>query len=269
MNPMPQPAPILRTRLSALPRRSRENALRALHVARRRRSTLRPISSRTLFLLVLGCVILTGIAVLWLDPAAAAADWPDWIFSLAHSLTDIGLSGWYLVPAAIALIGLNLTDWQGLSRRPFLQLHQWACIASYVLLSVGLSGILINAIKYTIGRARPYVGEGHLHFDPFPASASFASFPSGHSATLGAVTAILCLFFPRWRPVILPAGILLAGTRIIIGVHFPSDVIAGFSIGFAFAVAMALFYARLRCLFRQGAGGYPQLRRRRLLYSPR
>lgn len=266
MSAMDQPR--RRTRIADLPRRSRVNFLRALGLARSRRSTLAPVGLVFLPAAMIALVA-AGLALLWLDAAAAETHWPQWLLATARALTDIGLSGWYLVPAAIVLIILNLTDWDALARRPLLQLHQWACVAVFVLASVGLSGILINIIKYAVGRARPYVGEGHLHFDPFPGSAAFASFPSGHSTTLGAVTAILTLFFPRLRFVLVPVGLALAATRIVVRAHFPSDVIVGFAIGFGFTIAVALFFARIRCLFRQGPRGYPELRRLAPFYRPR
>jgi undecaprenyl-diphosphatase len=70
------------------------------------------------------------------------------------------------------------------------------------------------------------------------------SFPSGHamgSATLG-VALILLFWSTRWRwPVFAVAGlfVLLVGlSRIYLGVHFPSDILAGWAAGTAWVVAM-------------------------------
>jgi undecaprenyl-diphosphatase len=70
------------------------------------------------------------------------------------------------------------------------------------------------------------------------------SFPSGHamgSATL-AVALILMLWRTRWRWLVLAAGlvfVLLVGlSRVYLGVHFPSDILAGWMAGTAWVVAM-------------------------------
>src|SRR5690606_6431006 len=104
---------------------------------------------------------------------------------------------------------------------------------------------LTNILKQVIGRMRPlYVdAEDWLAFDPFGFSAANASFPSGHATTAGAVLVVASLVLPRWRWLFLLAAVAMAASRIVVGAHFPSDVIAGLAVGAAFAWASALFLA--------------------------
>ncbi|RCS23136.1 phosphatase PAP2 family protein [Phyllobacterium salinisoli] len=100
-------------------------------------------------------------------------------------------------------------------------------------------------MKYTIGRARPALIDtlGPSFFEPFRGGHLFVSFPSGHSATVGAVMVILALWFPRWRFAALVATLALAFSRIAVAAHYPTDVVAGFSIGFLFTLFLARFLA--------------------------
>ena len=101
--------------------------------------------------------------------------------------------------------------------------------------AVAGNGLLNQALKNHFGRVRP------LHTDAL-FSAQGLSFPSGHSS--GAVVAYgmlaylaLRLLPPRWHLAVLLAALALAFTvgtsRVWLGVHFASDVLAGFASGTA------------------------------------
>lgn len=241
--------------MNGLPQRSLQNLRQTWRLVRSRRDR-QPERGRLIgrrgFFIGLIAAIMVVVATLFLDAAASefVGQWPAWLHGPARLMTDIGLSGWYLFPAALVLLAMNLVNWHTARPRRLLRLYNWTGLAFYILLSVGLSGLIVTILKRLIGRARPYVGEGAFSFEPF-SSASYASFPSGHSTTVGAMTAILFLFLPRARPLFLLLGIWLALTRIVVGAHFPSDVIAGFSFGFGMAVLTAMIFARLGYVFRQ------------------
>jgi undecaprenyl-diphosphatase len=57
------------------------------------------------------------------------------------------------------------------------------------------------------------------------------SFPSGHSITAFAVALSIGLFYPDLQIVLLAVAVCIATSRIILGMHFLSDVIAGSAIG--------------------------------------
>jgi membrane-associated phospholipid phosphatase len=96
--------------------------------------------------------------------------------------------------------------------------------------AVGATLVETYALKYIVNRPRPYNTYPDLtHVD----SENTPSFPSGHSsATFGLATA-LSLNYPKWY-VIVPsmawAG-LTGYSRMYLGVHYPTDVLAGAAIG--------------------------------------
>ncbi len=186
-------------------------------------------------------------------------------------LTDIGLSQWYLIPAfaiGVCLIGI---DWANIARHRRVRFGLVYAQATFAFWAIALAGILTNIAKFLIGRARPKFIDtlGANSFSPFEAGYNFASFPSGHSTTMGAVGAVLALWFPRWRLPIVLATMFIAFTRIVARAHYPTDVVAGYSVGFLFTIALARFLAGRRTAFVfDGARFWPVLRFRERFWRP-
>jgi undecaprenyl-diphosphatase len=106
------------------------------------------------------------------------------------------------------------------------------------------------------GRARPRLIDevGAYHFDPFTFGYLNASFPSGHSTTVGAIVGILMIWYPRWSLVTIELGLFFAATRIAAGAHYPSDVATGFLIGIFFSLVIARWLASRGVVFRFAPG---------------
>ena len=92
--------------------------------------------------------------------------------------------------------------------------------------------VLVEAIKLAVNRARPAL-------DPHPVVTHSLSFPSAHAANSMIVFPALVLFFvrPAHRPVAMIgavcASLIIGASRPLLGVHWPSDVFAGWAIGAA------------------------------------
>lgn len=209
-------------------------------------------------------VMLTVLSAALLDrEAARLVGWlPASLRAGANVFTLLGLGQWYLLPPAAWLLVANQIDWRGLPRRRLMAAYDRTSLALFVLAAVGLPGIAVNVVKIFIGRARPtlFAELGAFSFHPFEVTYRYASFPSGHATTMGAVAAVLALLFPRARSAWLVACMGIATTRIFVGAHYPSDTVAGFGLGFGLAVLTALVFARLGFLFRQVSAGLPVLR---------
>ena len=92
------------------------------------------------------------------------------------------------------------------------------------------------ALKYTVCRPRPYAACGDII--PLVKKLRDYSFPSGHTSLSFGVSLILARLEDRkiWIPAVV-LSILIAFSRLYVGVHYPSDVIAGFFIGLAGSAA--------------------------------
>ena len=105
--------------------------------------------------------------------------------------------------------------------------------------SSAVAGIfLFRGLKRTSRRKRPCEIEPHCWALVLPPDKY--SFPSGHSITAFAVAVTLGLFYPFLQPCLLCLALLIAASRIILGMHFLSDVIAGSALGVA--LGFASFY---------------------------
>ena len=198
-----------------------------------------------------------------LDPGAAAMtqSWPGWLVVAARAVTDFGKSDWILYgSAAIILAGVIVLrlSWPTARRRIAVHAIQ---IASYIFISVAISGLIANLVKRAIGRPRPEMfGEhGLFSINPFMHSSDFESFPSGHATTDGAFWAALALLYPPLRWPFLAIGFVLALTRIFVSAHYPSDVLVGFGWGMWFAFMMAIVFARCGIVFSHKDGKLARL----------
>ena len=95
--------------------------------------------------------------------------------------------------------------------------------------------LLANVLKAAIDRPRPPVADPAIH--PLVAVPGSSSLPSGHAAGAFAAALAVGLVHPRLRwPLLLLAG-LIALSRVWLGVHYLTDVIAGAALGCVVAYA--------------------------------
>ena len=128
-----------------------------------------------------------------------------------------------------------------------------AWVVAFILAVMAGEEVLVLSVKQLADRVRPA-------FNPVAATLG-PSFPSGHSATAAAFYATAALLIGRRRPrpqraalIGLAAGIAVgvAASRVLLDVHWLTDVIAGLALGWAwFAVCSIAFGGRI---LRFGAG---------------
>ena len=140
------------------------------------------------------------------------------------------LAGVQVTLAVIAAVAL----WFAITRR-FLTLAHWVAAAAF-------GQVLVLALKYGLQRARPPTA--YAAIDEF-------SFPSGHAAMTIVVYGFLAFLLGHGKPIskhgafaLVAAAIatLVAFARLYLGVHWMSDVIAGFGLGVAWIALLGIGY---------------------------
>jgi undecaprenyl-diphosphatase len=141
-------------------------------------------------------------------------DAPRWLQVYLISATRGGDGYlWYAMGLAIAVLG-------GKTR--------FEAVGAAGLSSV-LSILLFACLKRLTGRRRPCQIEPHCWATLLPPDQF--SFPSGHTMTAFAVAIPLSLFYPTLTIGLLFCALSIAMSRVLLGMHFLSDVVAGALIG--------------------------------------
>lgn len=196
-------------------------------------------------------VLLVLVCAAFFDQPVSDAlrQWPAHERAFFIWFTGFGKSDWILVPALLGMI----VGW-GAGFVPLTYSWRWAMrgtmmLSAFVFATVAIPGLVTVVLKRIFGRARPYVEDTNpLHFEPFDIlTYQMHSFPSGHSTTAMAFAVVLVtLTSGRWRKTILGLGLLIGVSRIVVGDHYLSDVLAGVVIGTVVAFMVRDYFATRR-----------------------
>ncbi|HEX5831240.1 MAG TPA: phosphatase PAP2 family protein [Gemmatimonadaceae bacterium] len=168
---------------------------------------------------------------LWFDVAAlrwVAAHRPPWVVPAAVEITTLGTWGVVLLASGIAALFLALTR------------HRYS--AGLVLAATAGVMLINSLLKLGFDRPRPRVFAWSV-------DVLTSSFPSGHAAAAAAAYGTIAYVAARlqrhhWarRLTLLTAVLLvlaIAASRVLLGVHYPSDVLGGLLVGTAWAAFCA------------------------------
>ncbi len=179
-----------------------------------------------------------GVAEIDLGPARWAADQATPAAAVVlRVVTTLGSTA-FALPLIAAVAALEHR------RRPN------RSILAFVLLVEGGQLLLVNLVKVLVGRARPDLGQ--------LAGASSHSFPSGHAATAAATFAAVALLLGRRRRRQARAGLagaaagltaLVACSRVLLGVHWVTDVVAGAALGWGWVALCSVAFGGRRLHF--------------------
>ncbi len=142
-----------------------------------------------------------------------------WLDDLLLSASDVGARGFVWVVAAAILFVF-----------PPRRAGAWR-----LLLTVGLTYLVVDGVLKTLmWRPRPFdvLADAYL----IAAKPTNSSFPSGHAASAVAGAIAASRVVPEARVVWVLLALLIAYSRIYVGVHFPLDVLAGALVGTACAL---------------------------------
>ena len=139
-------------------------------------------------------------------------------------------STWYL-PLAVLCVGLLAAD----RKRGLV-----AILAAMVAVGAG-DALAHNVIKPLAGRARPCAALENVHL--LVGCTSSFSFPSNHAVNSMALAGAIGWTFRPLMWGLIPVGVLVCLSRVAVGVHYPSDVVAGGILGFIMGAGVAAIVA--------------------------
>jgi membrane-associated phospholipid phosphatase len=177
-------------------------------------------------------LLFCAVSYVWLDRPIALwfkanlqGTWSEFF----HRVTDLGLGGVWLVPSGIGALLFRWAQVRARSSEATARWHVHANAALFLFVSVAGSGIVVDLLKGAIGRLRPneLFVHGAYGFVPLSIHWNMNSFPSGHGQTIVAAMTALALIWPPGRLLWLLIALVVAASRVIISVHYLSDVAMG------------------------------------------
>jgi undecaprenyl-diphosphatase len=169
-------------------------------------------------------------------------------FEIARSIHDLVIESGFLesLSRVFSFLGSPLWFWIIIPlAAAFFLFRREAKVSLYLVTTNLLGGVINSIVKFLVDRPRPVLE------DPI-AIAAGKSFPSGHAmGSTIAYGSLLLAFMPliprRWRTAAIVAYILLviaiSASRLGLGVHFLSDVLAGIVLGLAWLlISTATFH---------------------------
>jgi membrane-associated phospholipid phosphatase len=179
-----------------------------------------------------------------MPPRGTASLWPVRLF------TDLGKAAlvlWILAAMlfAVAIVAPRL---QGIRQS---RLLKFGTHLEFLFLAVLVPVLAGEVVKWIVGRGRPFVGgkANAFNFAHFAGTEAYASFPSAHAITSFALAFAVCAVWPRARIPMLLYAILIAGSRLVLLAHHPSDVVAGALVGVVGAMCVRYWFAARRLGF--------------------
>jgi membrane-associated phospholipid phosphatase len=182
---------------------------------------------------VVADMVTTKTGLYRLDASAAA-------WGAAHanptSTRLLGLVTWLGATVTVLSVSVALGVLEWVERRRL-------AVLAFLVMVVAGQNLIANLVKVLVDRERPPV--------PHLASSSGFSFPSGHTAAAAATWAAVALVLGRGRPLPVKAWlgagaalltVAVAASRVLLGVHWLTDVIGGAALGFGWFVVCSVAF---------------------------
>jgi undecaprenyl-diphosphatase len=211
--------------------------------------------------LILGgalAVVAVAVSMFLLDAWAmdAVRHLPSRFIAAANRFTDLGKSGYFLIPLGALLLALAALDTPAMPRFARLVLAAWAVRLGFVFAAIAAPSLFVTIVKRLIGRARPNVPNTDVWtYHPFAWQPAYASLPSGHATTAFAALVAVGAILPQARALMWIYAVLIALSRVVVVAHRPSDVIAAAAVGSAGAWLVRQWFAARRLGFAVASDG--------------
>lgn len=115
----------------------------------------------------------------------------------------------------------------------------WKLIGLEAFVVLGISQIIVQTLKILLSRERPYNIIEKLN--TFGIELKDYSFPSGHTTASFSIAATLSLNIPEISIIVFFLASIIGISRIYLGVHYPTDVLAGIILGVSTSIIVHMF----------------------------
>ena len=160
--------------------------------------------------------------------------------------------GWVMAVDSRMCVRLSHTGQYRLIRQLFRAISRlgdgafWYLLMLVILITQGTAGVMVclhmvttaltgtliyKWLKQRTSRPRPFQVRQDVLLSGTPLD--YFSFPSGHTLHAVAFGLVALQYYPALWPVLVPFIGLVGLSRVVLGLHYPSDVLAGAAIGFA------------------------------------
>jgi len=155
--------------------------------------------------------------------------------------------GWLIISVLFLVLAFDLVFYlkSGFSeaKKAILRKSHWM-VAHAFLSAVIAKYVFTDVIKYIFARARPpEVLEGINQLVFYTGGSAF---PSGHASFFFAIAAAVYLWRPRWSTLFFAGAILVSVSRVIVGIHWPLDILWGAILGIFSAWLVKFFIKRFQ-----------------------
>jgi undecaprenyl-diphosphatase len=117
-------------------------------------------------------------------------------------------------------------------------------ILRHLILLYAVQSAIIYGLKFLIQRPRPSLFlDMASKLSRGPEKILDPSFPSAHAALSFMMATLLAHWFPRYRILFFLVAAFIGWTRIYLGVHYPTDVIAGGLLGYGLTKFFSLYFS--------------------------
>lgn len=113
--------------------------------------------------------------------------------------------------------------------------------AAHMAATALVAVLVYKLVKHALGRERPYAA--HRAVRALVPALDRYSFPSGHTMHAVMFSVMLAHYYPALLVLVLPFAASVALSRVVLGLHYPTDVLAGAALGAALAEGSLAFLA--------------------------
>jgi len=159
----------------------------------------------------------------------------DYLKEFFIRITELGDSLWYFIISVLLVTFCFIINKIKILKNSKKYVDAVFFSNIFLIVSLIITGLYTQILKHIVGRPRPnqVLLENNYDFNFFTTNSNFHSFPSGHTSTIFTIALILCFLFPKIKYFFILLATIIAFSRVVVGAHYFTDVLAGIVVSYA------------------------------------